>query len=178
MGVNLVPIVRNFSIATGTFASSSHDISDGCVTAGTHRVIRFDFLTHKDSAPGSELATHEASDRVQLGGLIRTLWIPSIVLFGLLVLAHSVHAQGTPRIGGGDDFTCALGPSGRVFCWGSNATGQIGNGAGMASPVTFEPRPVEMAGGFKTIASGLFHSCGLQLDGAAYCWGHNGYGEL
>ena len=45
MGVNLVPIVRDFSIHTETFGSSSHDIADGCVTAGTHRVMRFDFLT-------------------------------------------------------------------------------------------------------------------------------------
>ena len=110
---------------------------------------------------------------------MRTLWIHSIVVFGLFVLAGSVHAQGTPRIGGGDEFTCALGPSGRAFCWGSNAAGQIGNGAGMASaPVTFEPRPVDMAGGFKTITSGLYHSCGLQLNGAAYCWGSNVNGQL
>jgi hypothetical protein len=45
MGVNLVPIVRDFSIQAETFDPSSHDIADGCVTAGTHRVMRFDFLT-------------------------------------------------------------------------------------------------------------------------------------
>jgi alpha-tubulin suppressor-like RCC1 family protein len=123
-------------------------------------------------------ATREASGPVRRGGSARALGIYSIVLFGLLVVAHTVHAQGTPRIGGGDAFTCALGPSGRVFCWGSNSAGQIGIGAGMASPVTFEARPVEMAGGFKTIASGLFHSCGLQLDGTAYCWGSNANGQL
>ena len=123
-------------------------------------------------------ATREASDPVRRGGSARALGIPSIVLFGLLVVAHTVHAQGTPGIGGGDDFTCALGPSGRVFCWGSNSAGQIGIGAGMASPVTFEARPVEIAGGFKTVASGLFHSCGLQLDGSAYCWGSNANGQL
>lgn len=46
MGVNLVPIVRSFSIHTETFSASSHDVEDGCVTPGTHRVMRFDFLTH------------------------------------------------------------------------------------------------------------------------------------
>ena len=45
MGVNLIPIVRDFSIHTETFDPSSHDIADGCITAGTHRVMRFDFLT-------------------------------------------------------------------------------------------------------------------------------------
>ena len=45
-GVNLVPIVRSFSIHTESFAPNSHDVEDGCVTPGTHRVMRFDFLTH------------------------------------------------------------------------------------------------------------------------------------
>src|SRR5262245_29700503 len=46
MGVNLVTIVRNFFIRRETFSASDHDVQDGCVTAGTHRVLRFDFLSH------------------------------------------------------------------------------------------------------------------------------------
>jgi hypothetical protein len=46
MGVNLVTKVRNFRIATETFNSNSHDVQDGCVTPGSHRVLRFDFLSH------------------------------------------------------------------------------------------------------------------------------------
>src|SRR6266496_3623574 len=46
MGANLVPIVRNFFIKEETFAAGDHSVMDGCVTPGTHRVMRFDFLTH------------------------------------------------------------------------------------------------------------------------------------
>ena len=46
MGVNLVPIVRDFSIDDETFAADSGSVVDGCVTPGTHRVMRFDFLSH------------------------------------------------------------------------------------------------------------------------------------
>jgi hypothetical protein len=46
MGVNLVTRVRNFHIGTETFTSSSHDVQDGCVTPGSHGVLRFDFLSH------------------------------------------------------------------------------------------------------------------------------------
>lgn len=46
MGVNLVTIVRNFAIHHETFAAGSHDVEDGCVTPGAHRVMRFDFLSY------------------------------------------------------------------------------------------------------------------------------------
>lgn len=46
MGVNLVTRVRNFYIQTRTFTASDHDVQDGCVTPGSHRLLRFDFLSH------------------------------------------------------------------------------------------------------------------------------------
>ena len=48
MSVNLVPIVRNFSIETVSPSDTdyAHSLQDGCITPGTHRVVRFDFLTY------------------------------------------------------------------------------------------------------------------------------------
>jgi hypothetical protein len=46
MGVNLVTIVRNFTITTETFPEDDHSVEHGCVKAGTHRLLRFDFLSH------------------------------------------------------------------------------------------------------------------------------------
>lgn len=46
MGVNLVTRVRNFHIQSRTFSASDHDVQDGCVTPGSHRLLRFDFLSH------------------------------------------------------------------------------------------------------------------------------------
>ena len=46
MGSNLVTIVRNFAISVETFGPDDHDVQDGCVTPGQHRVMRFDFLSH------------------------------------------------------------------------------------------------------------------------------------
>jgi hypothetical protein len=46
MGVNLVTRVRAFSIQNPTFTATSHDVQDGCVTPGTHKVLRFDFLSY------------------------------------------------------------------------------------------------------------------------------------
>ena len=44
MGVNLVPFVRNFFITHEN--ADQHSIEDGCITAGNHRLLRFDFLTY------------------------------------------------------------------------------------------------------------------------------------
>lgn len=46
MGVNLVPIVRKFSITTETFPTDHADVVHGCAPAGTHRLLRFDSLLH------------------------------------------------------------------------------------------------------------------------------------
>lgn len=45
MGVNLVPIVRNFSIERRTFVPGDHDLLDTCISEGSHRLLRFDFLS-------------------------------------------------------------------------------------------------------------------------------------
>jgi hypothetical protein len=46
MGVNLVTRVRNFTIQNRTFSASDHDVQDGCVTPGAHKLLRFDFLSY------------------------------------------------------------------------------------------------------------------------------------
>jgi len=60
MGVNLVPIVRSFSIHNETFSAGSHDVEDGCVTPGSHRLMRFDFLTHNKG--DADLAVGDPAD--------------------------------------------------------------------------------------------------------------------
>jgi hypothetical protein len=48
MGVNLVTRVRNFAISNQTFTANDHDVQDGCVTPGAHRIMRF-----KSAAPNA-----------------------------------------------------------------------------------------------------------------------------
>src|SRR5262245_13340155 len=45
LAVNLVPVVRNFGLSTETFTPTSPDVLDGVITPGTHRLMRFDFLS-------------------------------------------------------------------------------------------------------------------------------------
>ncbi|HEY6809175.1 MAG TPA: Ig-like domain-containing protein [Gemmatimonadales bacterium] len=68
---------------------------------------------------------------------------------------------------------CAVGDA-RVFCWGANDGGQLGDGTLLADSVpVLVGTPVTLSG----IAAGGSNSCGLSASGAAYCWGErHGYG--
>ena len=64
MGVNLVTRVRNFTIQNRTFSASDHDVQDGCVTPGSHKLLRFDFLSY--NAGSSDLVIGSPAARPDL----------------------------------------------------------------------------------------------------------------
>ena len=73
-------------------------------------------------------------------------------------------------------YTCGLTTSGAAYCWGWDAYGQGGlGGYGYSTPV---PTAVLGELHFTSVSAGGYNTCGVTLDGAAYCWGQNGRGEL
>jgi alpha-tubulin suppressor-like RCC1 family protein len=79
-------------------------------------------------------------------------------------------------IGAGAFHSCGVVTSGGAYCWGSNSSGELGNGNGPADSDT----PVLVAGAFvfESISTGADHTCGATTTGVAYCWGQNSAGEL
>jgi alpha-tubulin suppressor-like RCC1 family protein len=83
----------------------------------------------------------------------------------------------TPEVAGSLSFSsvsaggwhaCGLTGEGRAYCWGSNGTGQLGNGSDSDSA-----RPASIAGGLelRSLSAGLRHTCGVSFSGQAWCWG-------
>jgi alpha-tubulin suppressor-like RCC1 family protein len=64
--------------------------------------------------------------------------------------------------------TCALTLDDRVYCWGENSLGELGDGT-----ATDEPLPTLMAGGaaFRELRVGFGSSCGVTRQDAVLCWG-------
>jgi alpha-tubulin suppressor-like RCC1 family protein len=69
---------------------------------------------------------------------------------------------------------CLRRPDGRVACWGSNASGQLGDGSyrDHATPVDIEGLRAE------SIAARTGRTCALRVDRTVACWGENANGEL
>ena len=74
----------------------------------------------------------------------------------------------TIRAGG--DHTCALGPGGVAWCWGTNWYGEAGDGNGAF--LVNAPTPTPVAGGlsFTSIDVGGFQTCGTSSS-QIFCWG-------
>ncbi len=78
----------------------------------------------------------------------------------------------------GGSHVCGLTSAGAPYCWGRNNEGQLGLN-NTTSPQT-TPQAVLMPSGvqFASLTPGYLHTCGLSLEGAAYCWGRNNHGQL
>lgn len=90
-------------------------------------------------------------------------------------------------VAAGGSHSCAIDSAGVLHCWGSNRYGQLGapandscRGPDGATPCRREPAPVtELAdhvgpgGEVRTVAAGASHTCALDDEGRALCWGSN-----
>jgi alpha-tubulin suppressor-like RCC1 family protein len=79
------------------------------------------------------------------------------------------------EIDGGNGFTCGLSSAKYPYCWGLNATGQLGNGSTTNRLV---PGPVFAPTDNQRLSSGHGHSCVVSSTGVANCWGSNLYGQV
>ena len=77
-----------------------------------------------------------------------------------------------------------------VYCWGFNASGQVGGGFANGAEVSYHSDPVRVQAPAGVVFRGLTagggpwhlgytgHTCALSAEGDAYCWGDNRYGQL
>jgi alpha-tubulin suppressor-like RCC1 family protein len=75
----------------------------------------------------------------------------------------------------GSTHSCALTSEGEVYCWGENASGQVGTGKGGSSIM-----PARLADTlrFTALSAGGDATCGLRRDGGVSCWGSNAAGQF
>jgi alpha-tubulin suppressor-like RCC1 family protein len=91
------------------------------------------------------------------------------------------NLSGVVGIAAGDKHTCVLLNNGNIKCWGSNSSGQLGNGN--SGGYTETPSPVTgsvITSGERAVAvsAGGSQTCALLESGGVKCWGANTQGQL
>jgi alpha-tubulin suppressor-like RCC1 family protein len=80
-------------------------------------------------------------------------------------LAFSALTAGT-----GDNQTCGITTSSRLYCWGYNSLGSVGDGT---TSKRLKPVPIGGVLRFRQVNAGYGHVCAVTTDSRAYCWGIN-----
>src|SRR5688500_7655400 len=138
-----------------------------------------------------------SSSRRRGGRDMRRRWNVSVIVLAMAAASHLSAGPGEvegkvpgetggryhgSRIAAGPgafgNHTCLVKEDATVHCWGSNDSGQLGNGSG--GPGQFETSPVRVTNlfGAISVAAGSSHTCALRADGTVVCWGSNGSGQL
>lgn len=79
------------------------------------------------------------------------------------------------QISASSTHTCALRKNKQIVCWGSNWSGELGDGSSEAkvAPVT-----VQLLDDATSVAAGYRHTCARRTSGKVVCWGENRSGQL
>lgn len=99
--------------------------------------------------------------------------------FALLFAATLAFAQGAPQVKvvAGTYHTLALGSDGRLWAWGLNDHGQLGDGTTQDRPLPSLSRPPAGVT-LRDLAGGESHSLLLTRDGRVFACGRNDRGQL
>lgn len=80
----------------------------------------------------------------------------------------------------GGTHACVIASDDQVYCWGANWSGRIGNNSTVdtLAPVAVDTSGVLAGKTMVAVSSASEHTCAVDSDGAAYCWGLNNKGQL
>jgi hypothetical protein len=70
--------------------------------------------------------------------------------------------------------TCAVTAAGDAYCWGDNASGQLGRGSVSAFEAT--PAPVAGETAWRSVSISHGEACGVAAGGSVLCWGRGDNG--
>lgn len=144
-------------------------------------------------------STEGAEIRYTLNGTDPTLFDPSVASGGSVRVSRNAVLKARAWVGGeasaistedyritgsiasGDQHGLALSVSGRVWSWGNQAQGRLGNGQAGAAQVVTPVQVLHGAGNFESgadLAAGFNHSLVRDQQGMLWAFGRNSEGQL
>ena len=96
-----------------------------------------------------------------------------------MTYVDALNGMGIVEVSAHLDHACALTSQGAVYCWGSNAAGQIGNGQIGGNVLVPTQALLPQGVVAKSLSQGpSAHTCIISTDGDLYCWGNNNRGQV
>ena len=95
---------------------------------------------------------------------------------------HPLQTKIITQISARDEYTAVLDQEGKVYTWGLNSSGQLGDGTTESknTPQAISDIPGNKLNGKKIVqvSLGNSHSVAIDQEGQVYTWGNNDYGKL
>jgi alpha-tubulin suppressor-like RCC1 family protein len=85
--------------------------------------------------------------------------------------------RGVRQLSSGSSYACAIDAERKVYCWGSNGSGQAIRGG---PKVVSAPTLVDLGAPADRVVAGVYHSCALVSraeSSQVVCWGDNRFGQ-
>lgn len=146
--------------------------TEACAESAT----RTRLVTTSPSHAGDSVTMTAEVDAFGVGGAPRG----SVAFFdGETALGSGqLNVLGTSQaiLGAGPFHMCAITSGGGLGCWGSNNSGQLGDGT--TTDRTTKVPVAGLASGVAQVTGGAWHSCALTSAGGVKCWGSNIVAQL
>jgi alpha-tubulin suppressor-like RCC1 family protein len=110
----------------------------------------------------------------QLGDGTTANKLTAVVVTGLTSGIATISAGGS--VAPTSYLACALTTAGKVKCWGSNGSGQLGDGTTTQRTIPIDV--LGLASGIAAISAGSNHICSLTTSGGVKCWVRNTLGQI
>jgi hypothetical protein len=97
-----------------------------------------------------------------------------LLLLSLFVLKSNAQ-QCWDKISSGAYHTIAISGDGKLWSWGYNNSGQLGDGT-----IVDKSTPIQIGADddWVSVGAGYYHSFGIKSNGTLWAWGYNYYGQL
>ena len=96
-----------------------------------------------------------------------------LLAIAALTVTTVSYAATTSHISAGAAHSAVIDSSGKLWAWGANTLGQLGNGTTSNNRV-----PVLIGEGFAQVSAGANHTLAIKPNGSLWAWGNNAYGQL
>ena len=159
--VNPVAVDTSGVLSGKTVMSISAAYAHTCVVSSDYQTYCWGIDSVGQLGNDTSLTSQASPAVVNIGG----------ALFGKTILSISA----------GTTHTCVIASDNQAYCWGTDTSGDLGNGAttgNQASPVAVDTSGVLSGKTILSISAGNTHTCVIASDNLAYCWGGDSYGQL